>query len=216
MKLGIYGAGGSGENIFDLAMDIQENVYRWDEILFIDDVRTEKMFLSKRILPFIELKTSISPDDIEIAISLGEPKYRRILYERVKAAGYRLAQMIDPKSHISPVVSLGEGVIIMNDGLSGLISIGDNVLIFSQAVIGHNSTIGSNCVISVTSFIGGSCAIGNDVYIGPHAMVKDRLTVGNRAVVGMGAALLTDLNDDYAAFGNPARALRRREDEKLF
>jgi maltose O-acetyltransferase len=53
--------------------------------------------------------------------------------------------------------------------------------------------------------------IGNDVWIGGAAVVLPGVTVGERAVVGAGSVVTSDVPADVVAAGNPCRPLRELE-----
>jgi maltose O-acetyltransferase len=53
--------------------------------------------------------------------------------------------------------------------------------------------------------------IGDDVWIGGGAIVLPGVTIGDRAVIGAGSVVSTDVASDVVAVGNPCRHLRKLE-----
>jgi acetyltransferase-like isoleucine patch superfamily enzyme len=56
--------------------------------------------------------------------------------------------------------------------------------------------------------LGGTVHIGAGTHIGVGAVVRNNRSVGEWSVVGVGAAVVTDLPSDVVAYGVPARVVR--------
>lgn len=213
MKLGIYGSGGAGREVKEIA----ELRNEWDEIIFIDDTVPSGEFKGIKRLPFNELVQNYSVDEIELVIAIGEPADKSILMDRVKKAGYMLARVIHPLASISPSATIGEGV-IMKAGtiVSADAVLEDNVSMEEYAVVGHDSVVRKNSQISAFVFIAGNCIIGEGTFIGLSVPVKERITIGNNVVIGMGSVVVNDIPDDVIAIGNPARPMKKKGISKVF
>ena len=55
MRLGIYGAGGLGREVYELALRINVKSSRWSEIIFIDDSGNPKKLRDINIINFQDL-----------------------------------------------------------------------------------------------------------------------------------------------------------------
>lgn len=53
--------------------------------------------------------------------------------------------------------------------------------------------------------------IGNEVWIGGNAIICPGVTIGDRAVIGAGAVVTRDVQDDVFVAGNPAREIKKIE-----
>lgn len=82
--------------------------------------------------------------------------------------------------------------------------LGDNVKIDSLVHIAHNCEIGDNTLVIACAEISGSVRIGRDCWIGPNVSVIEGRTIGDGSVVGMGAAVLKDVDSGTTVAGNPA------------
>ena len=189
MILCVYGAGGSGKTVIDLAKIVNKETQHWEKIVFVDDVIAEKECYGLEVYSFKSFISKFSKQAVEFVISSGEPQVRKLLYQKVKEEGYLFANLIHPEAEISENVKLGEGVIVARAWISGPTIIGDNTGISQNAIIGHDTRIGEHSMISPGVFVAGECKIGECVYIGPHAAIKDRINVGYTAIVGMSAAV---------------------------
>lgn len=55
--------------------------------------------------------------------------------------------------------------------------------------------------------------IGDDCWIGGGSIICPGVTIGNRCVIGAGSIVTKDLPDDSLAVGNPARVIRKIDQE---
>lgn len=216
MILGIYGGGGMGKTIVDFAKIINAKNHQWDKFIFIDDVLQSKREYGLDVFSFDEMRHAFKPDEIELSISLGEPEYREMLYNRIKAAGYSLARLVDPDAVIAGTARLGEGVIITKCLIVSDVVISDNSMVLWDAIIGHDVVVGSHTVIAVGAFIGGHCKIGNKVYVGVRAILRDRILVEDTAVLALGSVIVKSVPGDVVALGNPARFIKKTADYRVF
>lgn len=212
--LGIYGAGGAGRETREMA----ESIGGWTGIVFIDDAYdSPDMFKNIRIMSFDSFCAEFSPGEAEVVISVGEPITKALLYGKVKAAGYKLANVIHPSAWVSPSATLGEGIIVRMGALINADAVvEDNVAFFEHAGIGHDTVVRKNAHISGNVAIGGNCEIGEETYIAMGVPVKQGCKIGARTIVGLGAVVLRDIPDDVIALGNPAKRIITRSGQKVF
>jgi len=213
MILGIYGSGGLGREVLDLARKIGE----WEKIVFINDFKQEPIINSTEVFTFDEFKANFATDVAKIVIALGEPKYRQMLREKSLANGYSLQSLIHPTAFVGAETQVGDGAVIQfGCFVSCNAIIGTNVLIQPNSNVGHDSIIGSDVVISSYVGISGSCTIGERAYIGVSVPVKEKISIGADSIVGMGSVVLRDIPENVIALGNPARAMKNNEDNRVF
>ena len=213
MKLFIYGSGGYGKEVLNLAL--RNN--RWKDIAFINDFEEGKEYYGYRFYSFESIKTIEDSAEIEIVIGTGEPVNRKILYTKVKEAGYRLATIIDKDASVSPFANIGEGCIISaHVNISADPTVGVNCAIQPNVSLGHDTLIGDHCVLSPTSSISGNCVLGSEVFLGTGACIKERLRIGDRSIIAMGAMVFRDVAENSTVIGNPARVTKSNDSHKVF
>lgn len=214
MILGIYGSGGLGKGVCNL---VTQHLSGWDELVFIDDVTTETEVYGLRVLTYDAFRATYAPSEARIAIAQGEPADKSLLFERVHADGFSCATLIHPDADISPDCQIGEGVIVFTGCyVSAESVIGDDVCIMPHVGIGHNVRIGAGSQISMGCNIGGFATLGEGVYLGLSASVRDRTSVGAWSVVSQGACVLQDLREGVVAMGNPARAIAKNKNRRVW
>lgn len=104
-------------------------------------------------------------------------------------------------------VEIGANVCIGRGTLSDTI-IEDNVKIDNLCHIAHNVHIGRNCLVIAQSMLGGSSVLHDDVYVAPGAVIMNQVTVGTNALVGMGAVVIGNVEENKVVVGVPARVIR--------
>lgn len=213
MVLGIYGAGGLGREVKDIA----ELLRSWDEIIFIDDTVPSGGSEDIKRMSFDRLCHMYDKEEIELVIALGEPEYKIALYDKVKEKGYKFANVIHPTVGISPSARLGRGLILKACVyISCDTIIEDNVRIEPFSAIGHNCIIGESSQISAGVIVGGHCEIGTGAYIGLSVPIRENTKIGCNTVIGMGSVVQKDIPADVIALGNPARVIKKKGENKVF
>lgn len=217
MLLGIYGSGGLGREVVELAKQINTVSFRWENIVFIDDHVTESQKNGIKVLAFSEIINSYSKEEIEISIAVGEPEIRKTLYKKVTSEGYNLATLIHPQTYIPESTKILPGSTInIYSFISCNVKIGANVYIQPHTLIGHDCTIEDHSVISPSVALAGSCFVGNCSYVGMGVHVKEKTKIGASSIVGMGSVVLNDIPENVIAIGNPARVLKHNEEKRVF
>lgn len=77
--------------------------------------------------------------------------------------------------------------------------------------IAHNVQIGQNVMIVAGSIICGSSCIKDGAYIAPGGIIRNQIEIGEECIVGMGAVVTKDIENNKVAIGVPARIIRENE-----
>ena len=217
MRLGIYGLGGLGREVYELAKIINSEKLFWEEILFIDHKNDIGSFNGAKAISCSRLYQDYCDQDIEISIALGEPAFRNEVYQDMLGHGYPVVSLVHPEIHLPSNTAVGNGCIISeNCFISVNVCIGENVLIQPHTCIGHDSRIMPHSVLSTNVVICGNCTIGNRCYIGVNVPVKESVKIGDDVIVGMGSVVTRDIEDNVIALGNPARAMKKNDEKRVF
>lgn len=217
MRLLIYCGGGLGREYCDIACRVNEKENRWTQIAFIDDAADhEREYYRREVYTFDEV-CAFDRADCEFVVANGNPETRSKLYQKMKAAGFRGAVIIDPNACVSPSAAIGEGTVVSAHVLvSSLSTICENVILLPCVVIGHDTTIGAHSFVCCNTAVGGNVHVGERVYIGENAPVKENLNIGCDSIISMGAVVMRDVPENVIMFGNPARAMRNNDEKKVF
>lgn len=213
--LGIWGAGGLGREVLELARIINGTSKRWDDFVFIVDGITAAEINGVRVLEYEDAKKRFS--NLEVVIAIGEPAVREKKFNLLKEDAVKTTTLIHPDVHIPDTTEIGQGVVIQYGCfISCNVTIGNYVYIQPQCNIGHDDKLADGCMISGFANIGGAVSIGNFTYIGLSAIIKEGVAVGDNAIVGMGSAVHKDVPDEMMVLGNPARPIAKNTDRRVF
>jgi sugar O-acyltransferase (sialic acid O-acetyltransferase NeuD family) len=213
----IYGSGGLGREMADLADIINRNGGGVERVCFIDDFTDKRLIYGREVVDFDGALELHKHGDVECVIALGEPALRRELFDKCRLAGFTMGRLIAPSAVVSGSACVGEGVIVSHNAfVSADCVIGDNVLLQPTCNMGHDSVVGENSVISPHVTIAGNCVIGSCTYVGMGAAVRERVRIGSESIVSMGAVVTGDVPDGVIAVGNPARVVKLNEGKRVF
>ncbi len=215
MILGIYGSGGLGREIYEIA--IRRNVASslWNKIVFIDDFNDQGDYFGTKRIQFDSLKTH--KEEYECVIAVGEPSSRQKLFQKLTNEEIKLTYLIDPTAIVSPTAKISNGTIICEySTIHTGVEIGYNTLIQPYCDIGHDIKIGDHTVLSPFCAPGGGTVFGERVFVGMQSSIMELLTIGDDAIVGMGSAVFRDVPAGNTVVGNPARITRGKDEHKVF
>ena len=214
MRLGIYGAGGLGREVYELALRINGKSSRWSEIIFIDDSDNPKKLRDINIINFQDL---ISVKNIEVCIAIGEPYVRKEIFLKLLSRKISITTLVDPDVSIPDSTKLGTGAIICKYvSITSDVKIGKNVYVHPMACIGHDSQIGDHSIISSYVDVAGECVIGSETFLAIGTIMKQQIKIGSGCIVGMGSVVYNNISDNLIAMGNPARPMKKNEEKKVF
>ncbi len=103
--------------------------------------------------------------------------------------------------------SIGDHVVIANSLFENTTQVGSNVMINNFVRIAHNVVIEDAAVITAGVILTGGSHIGRGAWIAPNASIRNKVVVGDKALVGMGSVVLTDVEAGNIVAGNPATRL---------
>ena len=219
MILLIYGAGGLGREIYDLACRNYPPPSRWEKVYFIDDFAEEGTnYLGESIhFDSLEKKFKNRFDELEFLVAVGEPSDRKILYDKMKSAGIKPATLIDKTVVISPTAKIWAGSVIFEmSSVHSNALLGENVLVYSFSAVTHDVKIGNHSLISAGVKIGGRTEIGEKVFVGLGATLRDKIKIGDDVIISMGAAVFNKIRAGATVIGNPGEIIRGNKEHKVF
>jgi sugar O-acyltransferase (sialic acid O-acetyltransferase NeuD family) len=120
---------------------------------------------------------------------------RKQLYDFCKSKGYRMVNLISPKSIIKGNI-LGDNcwvhdfVIIQNDA-----KLESDIAIMAYSLIGADTHVSSHCFFGARSVLGGGSSIGEQSFVGINATVFDDTTIGEKCIIGACTAVKRNMPD---------------------
>lgn len=147
-------------------------------------------------------------EECDFVITVGfikNPAIRIKLYNKVKAAGGRLATIIASTAYVSKYAELGEGTVIMHHAfVNAGAKIGDNCIINTFVNIEHDAEVGNQCHISTGTMVNGECKIGENCFIGSQSVCANCIEIASDIIVGAGSVVRKSIRVKGIYAGNPA------------
>jgi sugar O-acyltransferase (sialic acid O-acetyltransferase NeuD family) len=203
----IIGAGGHAKEILDFLNN------KFEEIYFFDNVTTnlpDKLFNTYPIIRSFDKAQDIFNKVSKFIIGIGNPVYRKLLYEKFISLGGTPYSAIADSAIISKYAELGKGLNIMQRALiSSEVKIEDGVLVNAGAFIHHNVELGKFCEISPGVVLTGGIKVGSCTSIGSCTVVIPKIIIGSNSIIGAGSVVIRNVPDNELWAGNPAKFIKK-------
>ena len=151
------------------------------------------------------------PTEISIAISVGTPKIKKQIVEKIYNPHISYPTLIHPNVIIgdSDYVKIGKGCIICaGNMITTNIEINDFVILNLGCTVGHDVLINSYSAFMPSCNISGEVLIGEGVYCGTGVKIINQTSIGKFAIVGAGAVVTKPLPAYCTAVGVPAKVIK--------
>jgi sugar O-acyltransferase (sialic acid O-acetyltransferase NeuD family) len=195
----------------DLLMVLKEQ-FAPHELVFYDDISTDLPDLLYSAYSIIKTKEEARvylKSAPEFCLGIGNPLYRRLLYEAFSEIGIPISIICQTALVGKHDVILGKGINIMpHVFISNSVHIGEGSLVNTAASIHHDVFIDEFCEIMPGSRILGGAILGKDCRVGAGAQVLPGIKIGSSTIVGAGAVVTRDLPEGVVAIGIPASIAR--------
>lgn len=200
-----------------IVIDIFEKMGNYQILGLLDDFRKkgEETFGYKVLGKIRDLPDLLSDNkNCAISIAIGDNWDRQKVFIQLSEmiSDIDFVTAIHPSSVIGKNVKIGKGVIIMAGAVINCDTyIADFAVINVKASISHDSQMLKFSSLGPNVSTGGYVTVGEFSAICIGATIKDRVKVGNHSIVGAGALLLKDCEDNTVMYGVPAIKIRSRE-----
>jgi UDP-3-O-[3-hydroxymyristoyl] glucosamine N-acyltransferase len=85
----------------------------------------------------------------------------------------------------------------------------ENVKVDNLVHIAHGVKVMRNSVVIANAMVAGSVVIGENSWISPSVSILNQKKVGNNALVGLGAVVIKDVEDNDIIVGNPGKSIKK-------
>lgn len=195
-KLAIFGASTTARAIYKFVKDYD----LYDIIGFVQDkeYKTEETYCDLPIYDFESLASVFdkSTDFMFVAVEWNRLNAdRKKFYNRLKAEGFRLANIVSPTAMIHGSLKgdncwICDYVVVENDA-----EIGNDVLIKAKSTIQHNVIVEDHCFLAAHSLMAGNAHVGEQSYIGVASVIFNGVNIGKKCLVGGGVTVKRHLPD---------------------
>lgn len=151
----------------------------------------------------------MNPTTTQLVNAIGSTRETTVhhsVYHKYKTAGFHFLSVIHPAACVSQSdMEIGAGLqALAGSVINPSVSLGENVLVNTHAVVEHDCTIGSHTHVASGAVICGGCLVGESVHVGAGAVVKQGVTIGSGSVVASGAVVIHDVKPYSLVAGVPA------------
>ncbi len=201
-KVIILGAGGFARELHSWI----DNVEGVELVGFYADVDSDKKLNDYNIYSDLSgLK------DTKYVLGVGDVNLRQKFAEIAESQGLSAC---DPLVHPSVVLgknnSLAQGVVLTPGCIvTTNVTLEKNVMINIGSTVGHDCTIGELSVLSPGCRVSGNVEVGKRCDLGTGCSIRPKIHIVNDVVVGMNAAVVSNLNESGVYIGIPAKKLSR-------
>lgn len=143
-----------------------------------------------------------------IAVAIGPNRPRLERARMITQAGISLTTVIHPSAIVAPSAVIGVGTYLGPQAVvNANARVGVACIINSGACVEHDCILGDGVHVAPRSVLCGWCSIGECTMIGAGAAVRDGIVIGHDVVVGLSAAVVTDVKASLVVCGCPAKQL---------
>lgn len=208
----ILGSGGMARETYQIYKDLKKNKFVKGFIINIKNTKRTKIYN-------LDIKNENALINNSLLIGgIGTPK-RKNWINILEAKKYEFDTLIHPSSLVGINVNIGVGSIICAySTLTCDINIGKHTIINTVSSIHHDCQIGDFVTIGPGSNITGKVSIENECFIGAGVTIIPGTKIGKSVYIGAGSTVVSDIPDNFIAYGVPAKPIRKLVDsdwEKL-
>lgn len=216
----VYGTGGTSLDLLETLEAINLRQPTWNILGFVDDnpELTGQSVIGYPVLGTGAVLAAPPFNEAMIAIGVGNDRnltVRRSIRGRLAAldpacGDHRFPTIVHPTASVSPRAQIGPGSVLLTGCTVGSEAIvGRHVLVMETARVGHHDIVRDFSTVGALTSLGGLVEIGEEAYLGMSCTVRPRLTIGAAARVGMGAAVIRNVEPGVTVAGVPARPLSK-------
>jgi len=124
----------------------------------------------------------------------------------------QLASLIHPSSQFSSdYCKIGGGVLFAPlVQLSPDTTISKNCILLPNSFVGHDSFLDEFSHVATNGVVGANVHVGKSVHVGSNATIREKIKIGNFSLIGSGAVVIKDVEENSVIVGNPGRILHQR------
>jgi len=193
----VFGAGGHGKAVISV---LRASGYSVSGVFDDDPSKQGEKCLGFSVYGFDN--ELLARPGLTGVVAVGDNAARREVASRFDHIAW--LTLVYPDAYVNPTAQLGAGTVVFPGALVGAeAEVGAHVVI--SGAVGHEAVLGDFAQLGPGVQVGGGAQVGVGVMLGIGSVVVPNAHIGDWAVVGAGAAVVSDLPADCKAFGVPAR-----------
>ena len=211
-KIVIIGASGHSKVVADIIFSRKKDFNEEIEIVaFLDDNYKNLEYKEIYGIPIagnLDQIEKFNREEYLFIIAIGNNYIREKIFEKYNKLNYYTA--IHPKATIAREAVIGEGTVIMaNVVVNAYSTIGKHCILNTSSVIEHDNILKDYVHISPSAILCGGVSVNKRSWIGAASVVKQQISIGGNVMIGAGAVIIRDVEDNCTVVGNPGRVIRK-------
>ena len=207
----IYGAGGHGKAVIDLARACGYHV----AALIDDGVAVGTRILDVEVVGGSESLHEWRQRGITRAANavggIGHPEVRQRVFELLESAGFSFPTLIHPRAFVEASAVLEEGVQVLALAYIGSDArLGFGAVINAGAIVSHDVILGRVTNLSPGAALAGGVQLGDLSQVGMNATINVNVQIGEQCIIGNGATIKTFVPYGTRVWAGSTWPLRRR------
>lgn len=207
-KLIVVGGGGFAKEVIWLA---GETTHPWQVVGCLNDAEDAKGGELLGVPVLGPVADWVKYQECSFVIAVGAPRTRKLIFDRMVASGApRFATLVHRSVAMSSSVQVGEGTVITAGCILTVdIEVGRHVILNLNTTVGHETVLGDFTTVAPIVAISGNVTTGKGVELGTSAALRQGVSIGAGSMVGMGAVVTKNVEENFAVVGNPAKPLKQ-------
>lgn len=173
---------------------------------------TSGEFLGTPVVPFEDVEKKFPPAEYDLFVAVGYHDLNRLREEKCNAAlkkGYHLTSIVSPHAHLPSNVRFGWNCFIMPPAvIHPCVTIGNNVFVWSGAMVGHHSVIGDHCWLTSSCQISGNVQVGANTFFAVNATVGHSVVIGKNCFLGANTLVTKNLEDEKVVIAESSKPIK--------
>jgi len=186
----------------------------YDVVAFAVDAKykTADTFNGLPVVEFDDIEKNYPPAEFDFFVAVGYQdlnKFREEKCEEARKKGYNLVSIVSPKANVPSNVKIGWNVFIMPPSLiHPCVEIGNNVFVWSGAMVAHHSIIEDHCWLTSCCNISGNVRIGANTFVAVNATIGHSVTIGKKCFLGANTLVTKNVEDEKVIIEESSKAIR--------
>lgn len=184
----------------------------------VDDAyRQSEEFLGLPLVPATRIRDAFPPADFDAFVALSYARMNALRAEKylwILEQGYRCVTYVSSRCSFLTDHPAGANCFILEDNtIQPFCRIGENVTIWSGNHIGHDSIIEDHCFISSHVVVSGWVRVRSYCFLGVNSTLGNSIEIGARGLIGAGAVIIKNTEEDGVYVPEKARLLNKKSYE---
>jgi len=184
-----------------------------------DQYKNADEFQGLPVISFEKIEEKYPAADYDMFVGIGYQDLNRLRETKCNQAigkGYTLVSIVSPLANLPTNVTHGWNCFIMPPSIiHPCVSLGNNVFVWSGAMVGHHTVVHDHCWLTSACNISGNVQIGTNTFIAVNATVGHSVNIGNNCFIGANTLTTKNLDDEKVVIAESTKPFRLNSSQFL-